>query len=70
MSAATYTTRQGDTWDMIALRTMGAERYMAQLLDANPVYNYTAIFSAGTVLVVPALPDPVLPATLPPWRRP
>lgn len=69
MAASTYTTRSGDTWDAIAFRAMGAERYMDLMIEANPDHIYTSIFDAGTVLVVPALPDPVRPASLPPWRR-
>lgn len=70
MASATYATRQGDTWDMIALRTLGAERYMDLLIDANPAHNYVSRFNDGVVLTVPALPAPVRPASLPPWRRP
>ena len=70
MAASTYTTRQGDTWDAIAYRALGAERYMYLMLDANPEHNYTAIFSDGVVLVVPAIPAAELPSSLPPWRRP
>jgi phage tail protein X len=71
-----YTTRSGDTWDMIAVRVYGAarpldaERFMAELLDANPAYNYIARFDAGVVLSVPPLPAPLPPASLPPWRKP
>lgn len=70
MANKPYTTRSGDTWDAIALRAMGAERFMAQMLDANPAHNYVARFDAGVVLNVPDLPTPTLPASLPPWRRP
>jgi hypothetical protein len=67
---STYTTRSGDMWDGIALRTLGAERYMDLLLEANPEHNYVLRFDAGVELVVPELPEPVRPASLPPWRRP
>lgn len=70
MSSATYTTRSGDTWDGIALRTLGAERCMDLLIGANPEHRYTARFDEGVVLVVPELPAPERPASLPPWRRP
>lgn len=70
MASATYTTRSGDTWDMIAARTLGGERYMALLLDANPDHHYTARFDDGVVLAVPPLPTPTLPASIPPWRLP
>lgn len=68
--SAVYTTRSGDTWDGIALRTLGAERYMDVLLEANPTHNTVVRFDAGVQLEVPALPDPVLPASDPPWRLP
>lgn len=64
----TYTTRSGDTWDVVAKRTLGAERYMDLLLEANPSHRYVARFDAGVVLVVPDLPGPARPASLPPWR--
>ena len=32
----TYTTVQGDTWDLIAYKILGAEHYMQQLIEANP----------------------------------
>lgn len=65
-----YTTRAGDEWDAIAYREYGDERYMHLLLDANPDHNYTTIFDSGVVLVVPDMPTPAPPSTLPPWRRP
>lgn len=69
MSASTYITRSGDTWDAIALRTLGAERYMDLLVAANPLHRYTVRFSSGVVLDVPPLPEPERPSSLPPWRR-
>lgn len=68
--SATYTTSSGDTWDGIALKVLGAERWMYLFLDANPAHRYVARFSAGVLLVVPALPTPALPSSLPPWRIP
>jgi hypothetical protein len=67
---SSYTTRSADTWDAIAFRALGSEMYMDLLLDANPAHNTVARFDAGVVLVVPALPAPSRPASLPPWRRP
>jgi phage tail protein X len=69
LASATYTTRSGDTWDAIAFRTMGAERYMDALLDANPAHNYVARFDAGMELAIPPLPTPARPSSLPPWKR-
>lgn len=70
MASPTYTTRLGDTWDAIAFRALGDERWMYLLIDANPAARHVVRFDAKTVLVVPALPSPALPSSLPPWRRP
>lgn len=67
--ASTYTTRAGDTYDGIAYRELGAERYMDLIIEANPAQNYTLQFDAGVELVIPDLPTPARPASLPPWRR-
>lgn len=67
--ANTYTTRSGDTFDGVAFRELGAERYMDLIIEANPEHNYTARFDAGVELVIPDLPAPERPASLPPWRR-
>ena len=64
----TYTTVQGDTWDMIALRQLGSERYTSLLMEANTNHISTGIFSAGEVLVIPEITTP-LPESLPPWMR-
>jgi phage tail protein X len=64
----TYTTVQGDTWDVIAYKVYGREDRMTLLLQANPGHEDTVIFSGGVQLIVP-------PATvessvsLPPWKR-
>ena len=50
--ASTYTTIQGDTWDLIAYKLYGEEKYMKNLLDV-------LIFPSGTVLTVPDLPEEV-----------
>lgn len=64
----TYTTIQGDTWDIIALRLYKEERYMHVLLEANSEYNKIIVFPANIVLQVP---DIVIQEyrNLPPWKR-
>lgn len=69
MASKTYTTRSGDTWDVIAHRALGDQFRMHLMLDANPEHNYTARFDDGVVLNVPALPATPVPSSLPPWRR-
>ncbi len=66
-----YITRQGDTWDLIALRLwpkIGAEFLMTDLIEANLKYSATVIFPANIELEVPEVEIPVS-KTLPPWLR-
>lgn len=62
-----YTTIQGDMWDSIAYRLYGNEKYMDILMKANQKLLDIFIFSAGTVLEVPAL-NAEAEKDLPPWR--
>lgn len=64
----TYTTIQGDMWDLIAKRLYDDEKALNVLLEANPAYLDTVVFPAGIVLVVPEYTAPVT-SMLPPWRR-
>lgn len=64
----TYTTSQGDMWDLIAKRLYDDEAALNVLLQANPAYIDTVVFPAGVVLVVPEYTAPVT-SILPPWRR-
>ena len=66
-----YTTEQGDTWDLIALRmypNIGGEKLMDVLLDYNPEYIHTVIFSANVKLNIPEVNVPVV-SKLPAWKR-
>lgn len=65
----TYTTVLGDTWDMIAFKVYGKEKYAKELVEANLKYIETVIFSAGTVLVIPDIKETVDYSSLPPWKR-
>ena len=65
----TYTTRQGDTWDLIAFRLTGSAEQTVALMQANPKYSNIFVFSAGVVLDVPDFETIVDADTLPPWRR-
>ena len=57
--ASTYTTIQGDTWDLIAYKLYGEEKYMKNLIEANWPLLDVLIFPSGTVLTVPDLPEEV-----------
>ena len=64
----TYTTIQGDMWDMMAKRIYGDEAALNVLLEANQRYAYMVVFPAGVELDVPEYTAPVT-SMLPPWRR-
>lgn len=65
------TTEAGDTWDALALRLLGDERYFNELVLANPSYAYLVRLPAGIVLTVPSVPDDdEAAANLPPWMQP
>ena len=67
----TYRTEQGDTWDLIALRmypSIGAEKLMDVLLNANPEHIHTVIFPANVILNIPDVDVPVI-SSLPAWKR-
>jgi len=53
----TYTTVLGDTWDALAYKFYGDEKYMKTLIEANWPYIDTMIFSSGTVLNVPDITE-------------
>lgn len=53
----TYTTIQGDCWDLVAFKIYGEEKYMKLLAEANlPLLDYM-IFPPGTVINVQDIPD-------------
>lgn len=68
---ATYTTKQGDTWDIIAKQFYGNEMFMDVLVKANIKHRKTVIFSSGVVLNIPDIDttSPEYEANLPVWKR-
>lgn len=65
----TYTTVQGDMWDIISLKAYGTEKQMSALIDANSTYRETVVFPAGVLLTVPTLIVSTIPSSVPPWKR-
>lgn len=65
---STYKTVSGDTWDTIAYKLWSKEQYAGKLVDANPKYISTVVFSAGVELQVPDITVPVS-TSLPPWKN-
>jgi len=67
--ADSYTTIQGDTWDLIAYNLWGNSSYTGDLMSANLGYSDVAIFSAGVVLSVPDITIDTSATNLPPWKE-
>lgn len=63
-----YITVQGDTWDVIALKVYGSEKYIGEMLKANPRYINTMFFSSGVEIICPDVEN-VITEDLPPWKR-
>ena len=53
MTKRVYKTIQGDTWDGIAVKVYGDEKYMNELLEANQAYREIIIFPANVSLSLP-----------------
>lgn len=65
----TYTTVQGDMWDLIAHNQLGSASHTETLMNANLQHINIHIFPAGIVLTLPAVTDNETPSTLPPWKQ-
>lgn len=64
-----YTTRAGDTFDLLAIAAYDEEKMASYIIQANPFHTGTIIFDAGIKLKIPILNQTEKPSTLPPWRR-
>ena len=66
---STYSTKQGDMWDLIADNVYGSTAHTGKLIKANQQYSDIYIFPAGIELDVPDLDDEdVEYSVIPPWR--
>lgn len=65
---STYTTTQGDTWDMIAYKKLGSTNYTDRLAAANPEHVGMLLFPAGITLRLPEIEEKT-GYNLPPWKR-
>ena len=64
-------TQAGDTWDRLAKKLYGDERFMDRLIKANLVHRMTVVFSSGVVLNVPEVDtaSSEQDVNLPRWKR-
>lgn len=65
---STYTTKQGDTWDLIAFRVYGDVKYTGWLMQNNYPHLDVFVFSPGVILQTPELPEGMTMANAPIWR--
>lgn len=67
----TYTTQQGDTWDIISKLVYGDEHYFDVLIKANINYRKVVIFPYGIELTIPEIDtaSTEYEENLPPWKR-
>ena len=68
MPLKTYTTIQGDMWDLIAFKVYGKEAYISKLLEANEDLREITVFPSGVEIICPEA-DAEASSILPPWRR-
>lgn len=62
-----YTTKTGDTFDIIAYNIFGNEKYASEIMAVNPEYIKTIVFDLGVNLKIPEI-DTTQETTLPPWK--
>ncbi len=65
---SSYTSIQGDMWDLIAKKVYGDERYMSILLSANPSISEYSVLPAGLNIVCPSISAETV-TIVPPWRK-
>lgn len=65
----TYTTKQGDMWDLISYNLFESTGAVIPLMQANPEHSATFIFPAGVELNVPDFDEIQTPEVVPPWME-
>lgn len=74
ISGLTYKCSAGETFDSVALRVYGDEKYACELLGANPALCRVPVFTGGEALALPVVAIPegggreYTPATAP-WKE-
>lgn len=64
-----YTTTQGEAWDMIAYKKYDSEMQMPSIVELNP-QEADAVFLAGEQkITLPASVNVEVKKSLPPWKK-
>jgi phage tail protein X len=64
----TYTTKYGDTWDVIADKCYGSTSYTGRLIMANIRYAQYMYFPTGIALDIPDVETADVPTPVP-WKE-
>lgn len=64
-----YTTKAGDTFDLLALRYYDEEKMAHHIIQANPDYVDVIVFDGGVALTIPAIEELESTEMKAPWRR-
>lgn len=63
-----YTTKEGDTFDILALHFYNDEFQAHQIMGVNPNYIHYISLPPGIILRIPVI-EAESSVTLPPWKR-
>jgi phage tail protein X len=63
----TYTTVDGDRWDLVAQRMYGDPANFAGLIAANAHVAIEPVLPVGSLLSVPVIPQKTNTTPAPPW---
>lgn len=63
-----YTTKDGDTFDLLALDMYNDERLAHYIIEYNPDYADVIVFEGGVQLKLPVVEEAETSETVPPWR--
>ena len=73
MKTKVYRTVSGDTWDLIAYKVYGNEKYFHRLIRHNLNLIDVSIFPADIPVIIPdfikELEQEIQESKLPPWKR-
>jgi len=64
-----YETVSGDTFDLVALKTIGDENAAKEIIKSNIGYAHVVIFESGIQLTIPEITKNMnTTPNLPPWK--
>lgn len=65
----TYTAQEGDTWDLLALDMYNDENLLHYIIQFNPDYADTLVFSGGEELQLPIIENAETSESVAPWKE-